>query len=310
MFERDAKPTEGTPVDRTKRYTYEDPTPLMAGREATAIYIPVSGETGEGEPGPPGPVGPKGTGEPGPAGKSAYQSWLSQGHVGTESQFLAWLKGKDGVSPEPAYLHLIFKLTANGVKPDTPSIDFLQEGWSNTMQDVSEMQPYQWISSRFVKAGVGDPFSVPAVFTFYSQRGGQGLDGKSLEFVFRAMPTEELPSTPVDLQGAANFVPPYWSRAILSTSEDFPYVFCTKREREDGIWGPYDPPALWAKYSKNGINGADGANGTNGLDGTNGTNGTNGVDGTNGRSIAVYHQATEPVGGVYYDGDLWIYKEA
>lgn len=309
MFERDATPTHGAPVDRTKRYTYEDPTPLMAGREATAIYIPVSGETGEGEPGPPGPVGPKGTGERGENGISAYQSWLNQGHVGTESRFLDWLKGQDGLSPEPAYLHLIFKLTATGAKPDTPSVDFLQEGWSDTMKDVSEMQPFQWISSRFIKSGVGDPFSEPVVFTFFSQRGGQGLDGKSVEFVFRAMPTEDTPASPVDLQGASNFVPPYWSRSILSTSEAFPYVFCTKREQEGGVWGPYDFPALWSKYSKDGTNGMDGINGGDGQDGQDGIDGTNGLDGVDGRTIAVYHQATEPVGGTYYDGDLWIYKE-
>lgn len=29
-------------------------------------------------------------------GKSAYQSWLDQGNVGTEAQFLASLKGADG----------------------------------------------------------------------------------------------------------------------------------------------------------------------------------------------------------------------
>lgn len=42
-----------------------------------------------------------GSGEPGtpvegPPGKSAYQSWLDVGYVGTEADFVAWLKGPPG----------------------------------------------------------------------------------------------------------------------------------------------------------------------------------------------------------------------
>ncbi|MFM2161957.1 MAG: hypothetical protein RLZZ383_1469, partial [Pseudomonadota bacterium] len=32
----------------------------------------------------------------GPAGASAYDIWLADGHTGTESDFLAWLRGADG----------------------------------------------------------------------------------------------------------------------------------------------------------------------------------------------------------------------
>lgn len=45
------------------------------------------GEASEGTPG---------EGEPGPPGKSAYQSWLDLGNVGTEADFIASLKGEPG----------------------------------------------------------------------------------------------------------------------------------------------------------------------------------------------------------------------
>ncbi len=35
-------------------------------------------------------------GAPGETGKSAYETWLDQGHSGTEEDFLTWLKGEDG----------------------------------------------------------------------------------------------------------------------------------------------------------------------------------------------------------------------
>lgn len=54
----------------------------------------------KGETGATGPQGDKGdtgaTGATGATGKSAYQSWLDQGHTGTEADFIASLKGEKG----------------------------------------------------------------------------------------------------------------------------------------------------------------------------------------------------------------------
>lgn len=54
----------------------------------------------QGETGATGPQGPKGEtgaqGATGATGKSAYQSWLDQGHTGTEADFIASLKGEKG----------------------------------------------------------------------------------------------------------------------------------------------------------------------------------------------------------------------
>ena len=54
----------------------------------------------QGETGATGPQGDKGdtgaTGATGATGKSAYQSWLDQGHTGTEADFIASLKGETG----------------------------------------------------------------------------------------------------------------------------------------------------------------------------------------------------------------------
>ncbi|WP_311317274.1 BppU family phage baseplate upper protein, partial [Schleiferilactobacillus harbinensis] len=77
---------------------------------ATGPAGPAGPQGIKGDTGATGPQGPKGdtgaTGPTGPAGKSAYQVWLDAGNTGTESDYLASLKGatgapgKDGTTPD------------------------------------------------------------------------------------------------------------------------------------------------------------------------------------------------------------------
>lgn len=64
---------------------------------------PTGADGQDGQPGPTGPTGSTGsngekgeTGETGPSGESAYEIWLSQGHSGTEQDFLDSLVGPTG----------------------------------------------------------------------------------------------------------------------------------------------------------------------------------------------------------------------
>ena len=61
---------------------------------------PTGADGQDGQPGPTGPTGSNGekgeTGETGPSGESAYEIWLSQGHSGTEQDFLDSLVGPTG----------------------------------------------------------------------------------------------------------------------------------------------------------------------------------------------------------------------
>lgn len=56
-------------------------------------------------------------------GLSAYEIWLNDGHTGTESDFLNWLKGKDGVDGAPGQNGLDGK---DGVDGKTP---YIQDGY-------------------------------------------------------------------------------------------------------------------------------------------------------------------------------------
>ena len=79
-------------------------TPSLVGPQGEQGMTGETGSVGpQGEQGVQGPQGPAGEqGDPGIQGASAYELWLEQGNVGTESDFLISLIGPQGVSIEAA----------------------------------------------------------------------------------------------------------------------------------------------------------------------------------------------------------------
>lgn len=61
---------------------------------------------------------------PGPAGKSAYEVWLQNGHVGSEEDFLTWLR--DGPVSDSFVRDIRFAILAPGVFTDVTT------GWAPT----------------------------------------------------------------------------------------------------------------------------------------------------------------------------------
>ena len=62
------------------------------------------------------------SGSVGKDGLSAYEVWLNDGHTGTESDFLNWLKGKDGVDGKDGINGVDGKDGVNGADGKTPYI--------------------------------------------------------------------------------------------------------------------------------------------------------------------------------------------
>lgn len=90
---------------------------------------------------------PKGGGGAGTAGKSAYQSWLDQGHVGTEAQFIASLAGAPG----------------NPGAPGAPGAPGPQAGQEIASTDITTSPGIQTVNSTYVTLGqVVVPAGTPA----------------------------------------------------------------------------------------------------------------------------------------------------
>lgn len=90
---------------------------------ATGPQGPQGQQGVQGETGATGPQGEKGEtgakGDTGATGKSAYQSWLDQGHTGTEADFISSLKGETGAKGDKGDKGDTGATGAQGPKGDT-----------------------------------------------------------------------------------------------------------------------------------------------------------------------------------------------
>lgn len=71
-----------------------------------------------------------------------------------------------------------------------------------------------------------------------------GADGKSVELIFRPMPSSTPPSTPISEQ-ADGHVPTGWYASPQGVSVSKPYEFTSKRTKYLGVWGDWSTPAIF-----------------------------------------------------------------
>ncbi|MEN6423271.1 MAG: hypothetical protein ABFD76_15130, partial [Smithella sp.] len=100
---------------------------------------------------------PSGTGTPAP---SEGQYWTCVGAAGSD--------GVDGAGVE-----FIFTRNNTGATPATPTgdpaiDDYVPTGWTDNMQGVTSVYPFEFVSKRTKTAGVWSVFSVPKLWSRYS----------------------------------------------------------------------------------------------------------------------------------------------
>lgn len=88
-----------------------------------------------------------------------------------------------------------------------------------------------------------------------------GVDGKSIEFIFKRQSSATAPATPASSATVDDYVPSGWTDDQTGVNATYPFEFVSKRVKVDGRWGAFSAPALWAKYSTDGKDGATGATG-------------------------------------------------
>jgi hypothetical protein len=71
-----------------------------------------------------------------------------------------------------------------------------------------------------------------------------GADGKSVELIFRPMPSSTPPSTPISEQ-ADGHVPTGWYASPQGVSVNNPYEFTSKRTKYLGVWGEWSTPVIF-----------------------------------------------------------------
>ena len=87
--------------------------------------------------------------------------------------------------------------------------------------------------------------------------GIDGVDGKEHEFIYKRTGTGIKPTTPDEQYLASG-----WTDDPVGVDSSYAYEWVSQRIKDNGIWGNFSVPSLWARYSKDGENGKPGTDAT------------------------------------------------
>lgn len=164
--------------------------------------------------------------------------------------------GEDGKGYEYICLR-----TATNVRPATPETSdedgFVPPGgWTNDPAGPTRELPFEWISKRSKINSVWGAFSIPSLWSNFSE------DGKYSESIYKRTTTYSTPATPATSQ-EDNYVPTLegWTDDAIGVSSGFVYEWRSERSKSKGVWSSFSTPALFAKYSFDGEPGIPGNDG-------------------------------------------------
>lgn len=203
-------------------------------------------------------------------------------------QGIQGIAGVDGTSakyPEWRFA----KNTSTVAAPILANTQANPSGWTTTQPTLS-IGEYLWSTST-----VKNPDD--SLFQNWSNpirtNGFDGVDGKDIEFIFKLQSTNVVPPTPVAPDNQDDYIPPGWTDDAQNVTISNPYQFVSKRLKTNNIWSPFDTPALWSNFSK------DGTNGTNGQDGATLYTWTRYGDDINGANISASPTGKSYIGHAY-----------
>lgn len=156
----------------------------------------------------------------------------------------------------------IFKKSEN--EPAKPTeLKIPPEGWTTETLPMSDQRP-TWICTGTVVDGEVKSWSEPQRIS--GEPGLDGKDGKDYEWIFARTSQYKAPAQPPTSQ-QDDYVPApsvttdgqVWTDNAVGPDSDNPYEWASKRVKgNDGMWGKFTSPALWAKFSFDGAPGVDG----------------------------------------------------
>ena len=139
------------------------------------------------------------SGSAGKDGLSAYEIWLNDGHTGTESDFLTWLKGKDGVDGADGKDGLNGKDGVSGKDGKSAYETWIDAGHSGSEDDF-----LQWLKSDNDQFG-----DVVTSIGFDGIAAGTSLKGKTVKDVLvMLLGIQEAPKSAVE-EIMSNQIPCY-----------------------------------------------------------------------------------------------------
>lgn len=96
-------------------------------------------------------------------------------------------------------------------------------------------------------------FKIPRGLT--GERGAPGINGDSVEYIFKLTSDAIPPERPTSIEQTTDFIPVGWTDNPVGVSAINNYEWVSVRKFRDDLWGEFSNPALWAKYGDNGQTG-------------------------------------------------------
>lgn len=140
--------------------------------------------------------------------------------------------------------------------------DISLEAWRDHPLGVSESARFEYMCVYDYKKEAWDKV------TLWSSFGVNGADGDSVEYVYTSTQTEKPAPTEASLYvkngtyyydrqedteyQKDDFIGDIWRDEPIGVSEDTPFEWVSIRHKKGGSWGPFNKPAIWSHYGKDG----------------------------------------------------------
>lgn len=120
--------------------------------------------------------------------------------------------------------------------------------WQSSSPAVNNDFPYLWKRTKieFTTGDVSDAWQ----YEMIGKLGDKGIDGDSVEFVFKLTTDNEVPNKPSAGSITSN-TPGQWTDDPLTMMDydgvSYKYQWVSQRTKENEIWGEYSTPSLWSE---------------------------------------------------------------
>lgn len=153
--------------------------------------------------------------------------------------------------------HYEFRFNKSITMPSKPTGTGLTGGWSRnaanlTQQDLADGY-LNWMSQCYVN-GNDEYGTWSDVFRITGDKGKDGEDGQSIEFIYKGTTENTAPTKP-DNRQQADYVPSGWTDNPSGIASNMPYEWVCSREIENGTWSDWNGPVLWSAWGRNGTDG-------------------------------------------------------
>lgn len=204
---------------------------------------------------------PKGdSGEDGEPGKDGLDGIPGKDGAAMEFIYQRTTKNESNVLTDPNKFY--GTLTANTEGLLFNEDGFIPDGWSDRPEGITEIYKYEWVSTRKREGnGLWGKFSEPKLM---SRWGEDGKDGDGIEYIYKLTNSDEKPNdklTPDDWETNqdyqnneeyVDFIGNDWFDSPQDITNFKRYEWIAFRKQNNGTWGSFSEPKLWARWGEDG----------------------------------------------------------